>query len=168
MQSRFLKALGYLSTMRSDEEEERIQMHADKLYHEMLAREREDEAAQKEGREVPALPPLISPESTTKALGEESAWAKARQKALEMGEKNNLSAYTPEKQERILKQIEGLSQRERELELQLIAAESRAQLEYADRIREQLQVEREHRHDRRDRGKETVGDTIKRLWGWDR
>jgi len=167
MQSRFMKALGYLSTMRTEEEEEKIQMHADKLYHEMLAREEEAETAKKEGREVGALPPLISSESATKALGENSAWARARQKALESGETNRLSAYTPQRQEQIKQQIAGLGEREKELELQLLAAESRAQVEYAEKIREQLDVEREHRRDRRERGKETVGDTIKRLWGWD-
>jgi len=143
-------------------------MHADKLYHEMLSREAEADLAKKEGREVPTLPPLIAADSTTKALGETSAWAQTRQKALEKGEMGMLSAYTPERQEKIRKQIEGLSGRERELELQLIAAESRAQLEYAEKVRAQLQVEREHRLERRERGKETVGDTIKRLWGWDK
>ncbi|KAK5123381.1 hypothetical protein LTR85_002813 [Meristemomyces frigidus] len=168
MQSRFLKALGYLSTMRSEEEEERIQMHADKLYHQMLDREAAVEDAKKIGQEAPELPPLISPETTSAALGPDSAWARARQKALEMGGTGNLSAYSPERQEQIKKQIEGLSERERELELQLIAAESRAQLEYAEQIRQRLDEERESRLERRGRGKETVGDTIKRLWGWDK
>lgn len=169
MQSRFLKALGYLSQMRSDEEEERIQMHSDCLWQEMLAREAAAEEAKKEGVEIGPLPPLISTESTTKALGEDSAWARARQKALEMkGEGVNLNDYTPDRQKQIKKQLEGLSEQEKELELQLIAAERRAQIEYAEQINERWAEERRSRADRRDRGKETVGDTIKRLWGWDR
>lgn len=168
MQSRFLKALGYLGTMRSNEEEERIQMHSDKLYHEMLDREAAVEEAKKSGIEAPELPPLISPESTTAALGADSAWARARQKAVEMGQTGNLSSLSSKRQEQVKQQIEGLSPRERELELQLIAAESRAQLEYAEQIRQRLEEEREGRMDRRARGKETAGDTIKRLWGWDK
>lgn len=166
MQSRFLKALGYLASQRSAEEEERIQMHADTLYHEMLERERMQEEAKKEGREPLVLPPLIQAEKTTKALGQDSAWARARQRALESGASPNLSAHTPAKQEQIRKRIQGMSKEEQELELQLIAAESRAQREYAEQIEERLEEDRKHRADRRDRGKETFGDSIKRLWGW--
>jgi len=170
MQSRFLKALGYLSTIRSEEEEERIQMHADKLYHEMLDREQAAEEAKMRGDEVPKQPPLISPERTAAALGKDSAWAKARQRALELGEGagTKLSDFNPEKQEAIKKRIEGMSELERDLELQLIAAETRATREYAEKVHETFEEERQHRLDRRARGKETVGDTMKRLWGWDR
>ncbi|CZT16997.1 uncharacterized protein RCC_02829 [Ramularia collo-cygni] len=168
MQSRFLKALGYLALQRSAEEEERIQMHADTLYHEMLARERMQEEAKKEGLEPPVLPPLIQAERTTKALGQDSAWARARQRALESGASPNLSAHTPVKQEQIRKRIQGMTKAEQELELQLIAAENRAQMEYAQQIEERLEEDRKHRADRRERGKETFGDSIKRLWGWDK
>jgi hypothetical protein len=53
MNARFLKALGYLSVWdRPAEEEERIQMHADKLYHDMLHRERVEEEARRWGSEA--------------------------------------------------------------------------------------------------------------------
>lgn len=168
MQSRFLKALGYLNNMRTEEEEERVQMHADKLYNDMIQREQESEQARKEGREVVEPPPLIEPSSTQQALGENSAWARARQEAQALNSSNNLSSFTPERQAQIRKQVEGLSPREQELELQLIAAESRAHLEYAKQVRAALEEEQVGRLDRRARGKETVGDTIKRLWGWDK
>ncbi|KAG4216841.1 hypothetical protein PC116_g34678, partial [Phytophthora cactorum] len=59
-QTRLLKALGYLSTLdRSAEAEEEIQMHADTLYHRMLAQEAEITAAREEGRPIPQFPPLI-------------------------------------------------------------------------------------------------------------
>lgn len=165
MQSRFLKALGYLSLPRSAEEEERIQMHADKLYHQMLDREAAVEEAEKSGQVAPELPPLIQPETTSAALGPDSAWARARQNAFELGAGGNLSELTPKRQEQIKKQIEGLSDRERELELQLIAAESKAQSMFAEQINQRLDEDKHSRQDRRERGKETVGDTIKRLWG---
>lgn len=169
MQSRFLKALGYLAMQRTAEEEERIQLHADKLYNEMLERERISKEAKEQGLEAPELPPLIQTETTTKALGEDSAWARARNRAIENGmPNNNLSSYSPEKQEEIKQRIKGLSKDQKALELQLIAAEERAKLEYADQIRDRMEEEKAHREDRRARGKETMGDTIKRMWGWDK
>ncbi|PIB02100.1 hypothetical protein CB0940_01564 [Cercospora beticola] len=165
MQARFLSALGYLSQVRSEEEEERIQMHADKLYHEMLERERIQKEAEEKGQELPELPPLIVPEKITAALGEDSAFARARKLAMERGMQYNLSSYTPEKQEEFKKRIDGLSPAEKEVELQLIAAESRSQLEYAEQIAKHMQEEKQHREERRDRGKETIGDTLRRLWG---
>ncbi|KXL46015.1 hypothetical protein M433DRAFT_154017 [Acidomyces richmondensis BFW] len=170
MQSRFLKALGYLSITGSEEEDERIQMHADKLYHEMLDREEAAEKARTHGEEAAKMPSLISPENTLAALGKDSAWAKARQRALELGEGAGLklSDFSPEKQEAIKKRIEGMNELEKELELQLIAAETRATREYAEKVHEMFEEERRHRLDRRARGKETVGDTLKRLWGWDK
>ncbi|KAF2770295.1 hypothetical protein EJ03DRAFT_342940 [Teratosphaeria nubilosa] len=167
MQSRFLKALGYLSFVRSEEEDEKIQMHADTLYHRMLERERLAEEAEKESLPAPQLPPLIDASATTAALGEDSAFARNRKRALEMGQTGSLSAYAPEKREAILKKIAGMNEREKELELQLIAAESRAHMDLQEKYFERLKAEAEGRADRRERGKETVGDTIKRAWGWD-
>ena len=167
MQSRFLKALGYLSNHHATEEdEERIQMHADRLYHEMLEREKAADEAKKEGKEAPTFQPLIQHDVTTKALGEQGAYAKARQRAQAEGLSTSLSAYAPEKQKEIKERLEGMSEAQREVELQLIAAETRAQLEYTEQIRERMEEERAHRAGRRERGKESVGDTVKRWWGW--
>jgi hypothetical protein len=167
MQSRFLKALGYLSNQyATPEEEEKIQMHADKLYHEMLEREKTMNEAKGKGQETAALPPLISPEEATKALGEQSAFARARQQALEEGFSAQLSSYTPEKQKEIKERLKGMNEQERQMELQLVAAETRAQLEMASKIRDVMEEERQHRADRRERGKETLGDTLKKWGGW--
>lgn len=167
MQGRFMKALGYLSQPRSAEEEERIQMHADKLYGQMLEREAAAERAKEEGTEVPVAAPLIQEEATTKALGEGSAWSRVRKLSAEQNVSTALSSYSPEKQEAIKKRIEGMDAQQRELELQLIAAESRAQLEYAGQIKGAMDQDKIERAERRARGKETPGDTLKRLWGWD-
>ncbi|OQN96125.1 hypothetical protein B0A48_18040 [Cryoendolithus antarcticus] len=168
MQSRFLKALGYLSVGgRSEMDEERVQMHADRLYHEMLEREEMAETARKEGRETPVLPPLISGEATVKALGEESAFAKGRREAQEKSVPTTLSSFSPEKQAVIKRRLEGLSDMEKEVELQLVAAESRTQKEYAQEIRVAMEDESKARKLRREQGKETVGDRVKRMWGWE-
>jgi hypothetical protein len=169
MQSRFLKALGYLSvSIRTPEEEEKIQMHADKLYHEMLAREALAEQAAKEGQEAPKLPPLISSDATTAALGEDSVWARAKRKAAELGIEEELSVMAPEKRDALRKRIEGMSEADKELEMQLAAAEIRSKFDWAEKYHERLEEEKKSRAERRERGRETPGDTIKRLWGWDK
>ena len=168
MQSRFMKALGYLSQPRSADEEERIQMHADKLYGQMLEREAAAERAKEEGTEVPKLAPLIQEEAVTKALGADSAWSRVRKQAAEQNVSTALSSYSPEKQEVIRNRIKDINPQEKELELQLIAAESRAQLEYADQIKGAMEQDKIERAERRARGKETAGDHLKRLWGWDK
>lgn len=170
MQSRFLKALGYLSSQHStSQEEERIQMHADKLYHEMLDREEKIAKAKEAGAEAPSFQPLIQADQTTQALGQESAFSRGRQNAMAQGKQfTNLSSYSPEKQAEIKERIKDMSDSEKEVELQLIAAESRAHLEYADKIKARFEDERQHRAERRERGKETMGDAIKRWWGWER
>ncbi len=167
MQSKFLKALGYLSSQyTTPDEEERIQMHADKLYHEMLAREKAIEEAKQAGGEVPKFAPLLQTETVTQALGEESAYVRARRRARDEMLPTNLSAYSPDKQEEIKERLKGLSEQQKEIEMHLIAAESRAQLEYVDLLKAQREEERQHRAERRERGRETAGDTIKRLAGW--
>jgi hypothetical protein len=168
MQSRFMKALGYLSQPRSADEEERIQMHADKLYGQMLEREAAAELAKTQGTEAPKLAPLIQEEATTKALGADSAWSRVRKQAAEQNVSTALSSYSPEKQEVIRNRIKDMNPQEKELELQLIAAESRAQLEYADQIKGAMEQDKIERAERRARGKETAGDQLKRLWGWDK
>ncbi|KAL9129662.1 MAG: hypothetical protein Q9217_001941 [Psora testacea] len=71
MQSRFLKALGYLSSYdRPESVDEQIQMHADTLYHRMLAQERAIEEAKAAGQPVPEFRSILSsdrlpPPSTT-------------------------------------------------------------------------------------------------------
>lgn len=166
MQSRFLKALGYLSQPRSEDEEERIQMHADKLYGQMLEREEAAVKAKEEGVEAPKMAPLINEESTTKALGKDSAWSRVRQQASEQNISTALSSFAPEKQEAIRNRIKDMDPQQKELELQLVAAETRAQLEYADQIKDAMEKDSKDRAARRESGRETPGDTLKRLWGW--
>lgn len=167
MQSRFLKALGYLSSQHtSAADEERIQMHADKLYNEMLQKEEMMEKAKESGGgEVPTFDALIPPDETTKALGEQSAWAVARRKALEEGAATHLSEFPEPKQKEVRERLKNLTEAERQVELQLIAAESRAMREYSDQIEEELKAQRTAREQRRAQGKESFGDTVKRLLG---
>jgi hypothetical protein len=167
MQSRFLKALGYLASQYATaDEEEKIQMHADKLYHEMLGRERRTREAVERGENAPTFDPLLSADAATEALGPDSAFARARQRAQAEGFTATLSQFTPEKQREIKDRLQGMNEQQREIELQLLAAESRAQLETLDHVKQAFEEERQHRADRRERGKETFGDSLKRLGGW--
>ncbi|KAI5290975.1 hypothetical protein KEM52_000293 [Ascosphaera acerosa] len=74
MQAKFLQALGYASSVRSDAEtEERIQMHADKLYHKMLAYEQAVEEAKAAGRGPPPPESLFHPGAAAPSPGAPAA-----------------------------------------------------------------------------------------------
>ena len=167
MQSRFLKALGYLSSQyTSEQDEEKIQMHADKLYHEMLEREKVMNAAKEAGQDAPTFEALIAGDGTTQVLGEESAWARARRKAQSEGTSTHLNDLSPEMQAEVKERLRKLTASEREVELQLLAAEGRAMKEYTEQIDRQLEDEKRNREARREHGKETVADSLKRMWGY--
>ena len=56
LQAKFLQALGYMSSSSTSEEhEERVQMHADKLYHRMMDYEADVEEAKRNKLPIPAL-----------------------------------------------------------------------------------------------------------------
>jgi hypothetical protein len=62
LQAKFLQALGYLTSANSsDEDEERIQMHADKLYHRMMDYENAVEEAKLNDDPIPPLSSLFDP-----------------------------------------------------------------------------------------------------------
>jgi hypothetical protein len=62
LQAKFLQALGYCSEQNTTEEhEERIQMHADKLYHRMMDYEADVEDAKRNNRPIPPLASIFNP-----------------------------------------------------------------------------------------------------------
>jgi len=182
MQSRFLKALGYMSMNMTGDQEERIQMHADKLYQEMLIREKAIAKAREEGLEEPKFEPLLNNATAADAMGVRDLTPKAA--ALASGgmadvaskpqstpsglsKKDGLDIYSKEKKEEVEKRLAGKTKAERDLEIQLMVAESQASVEYAEKIKDYYDNEKAIRAGRKERGRETFGDTIKRLWGWD-
>lgn len=64
MQSKFLKALGYFSTYDDSERDEKLQMHADLLYQQMLEQENAVEAAKVAGLPTPKYPSVLGPATT--------------------------------------------------------------------------------------------------------
>lgn len=180
MQSRFLKALGYLGMDRTAEEEEQIQMHADSLYQEMIARERAIAKAKEEGLPEPTYKPLLNNASAADAMAVRlppsnapvtSALAETATKnsaTTQLPKTEGLDIYAADKKKEIEKRLASKTPAERELEIQLLVAESNASVEYAEKIRDYYDDERKLRADRKERGRETFGDSIKRMWGWDR
>jgi len=165
MQSRFLKALGYLSSSASSaEEDERVQMHADKLYHDMLERERLTLAAKEEGRSAPVFRPLLDIAGVTSS-STSSAGASAVMTGQEK-QKTGLDIFVPERRQEIEASLKGKTDAERELEISLLVAEARSTEEVSRKVGEYYEEDRAKRAERRQSGRETLADTIKRLAGW--
>jgi len=166
MQSRFLKALGYLSSSASSaEEDERVQMHADKLYHDMLERERLTFAAKEEGRSAPVFRPLLDIEGVTSSSSSSSVGASAVTTGQEK-QKTGLDIFVPERRQEIEASLKGKTDAERELEISLLVAEARSTEEVSRKVGEYYEEDRAKRAERRQSGRETLADTIKRLAGW--
>ncbi|KAJ5492777.1 hypothetical protein N7539_001523 [Penicillium diatomitis] len=67
MQTKFLMALGYAASLEHKPDvEERIQVHADKLFHQMLDYEKEVEEARATGSQPPPLRSLFNPDQSSR------------------------------------------------------------------------------------------------------
>ncbi|KAH8594758.1 hypothetical protein B0O99DRAFT_513253 [Bisporella sp. PMI_857] len=151
MQSKFLKALGYLSILdRPPEIDEKIQMHADTLYHRMLDQEKQIEAAKAEGKPIPTFPPLVSSVPAT----QKKPLAKADDEQLDLA---------PDMQELLNKRLEGLSPEERDIEERAFRAEIRSGVEVAEHYTWFLAKQDAERRKRKDEGRETIGDKVTSL-----
>ncbi|KAI1459592.1 hypothetical protein F4805DRAFT_420886 [Annulohypoxylon moriforme] len=143
MQTRLLKALGYLSTYnRSPEIEEEIQLHADTLYQRFLSQEAEINAAKQEGRPVPKFPPLvphIHPQIQQPQQQEE---------------------LTAEQQEVLMERLKKVSEEDRAAEEVAIRAEWRAKSEVASQVEELWKKQDMDRQERKARGEETMWDKL--------
>ncbi|PBP25223.1 hypothetical protein BUE80_DR003664 [Diplocarpon rosae] len=155
MQGKFLKALGYLSTLdRPAEVDERIQMHADTLYHRMLAQEKAVEAAKAEGRPAPEFPPLLA-----------SSRSKISAHASPEPNKLKPTDLSPKVQAEFKKRLDGLSGNEKELEEKAINAEIQAGAQVAENLGGIYERQAEERRVRKEQGKETIGDKISSVFG---
>jgi hypothetical protein len=174
IQSKFLKALGYMTMdERSPEEDERIQMHADKLYQRMIQQEEVMEKAKAEGRPVPKFESILSKRNVAEAMNGTSSSGKSTVPIAEFGKSNSSpddtdvwSQIKPEVREEYQKKLEKLTPEEREIERMAIVGEVRAQTGVARQLEQTFIEERVARMKRREAGQATFGDTIKTLWGW--
>ncbi|KAI1003015.1 hypothetical protein K3495_g5184 [Podosphaera aphanis] len=161
MQSKFMKALGYLSSFdRPPEVDEQIQMHADTLYHRMLEEEKMIEAARAQGKPEPVFPPLLSQKPVFE-VNPETEFAKK--------DVDQLSHQPSELKESVrqgLKErLEGLTPLEREIEEQTIKAEIRASENLGGSLTAIFEKQEQERKLRKERGKETIGDKIVSIFG---
>lgn len=185
MQQRFLKALGYLSNFENydagRERDERIQMHADRLYHRMLDQEAAIAKAKEEGQPIPQFGPLIdkvkvteTPEEAaerTKKEGESpvSTFAKATAAQLRKGgekeEKSPISKLSDSVQKQIKDKLEGMSGIERELEEKALIAEVTMGQQVNKNLKNIFSKEAAEREKRREEGKETIIDRFTSIFG---
>jgi len=140
MQGRFLKALGYLDGVRTEEQEEVVQMHADKLYHEMLEKERVAMEAKAKGEKVPGLGTLIQ------------------------GAEGGLAVLSPQRRREVEEAVKGKEGVQRDLEIQLAVAEERQSQVILGEAKDYVAREKEKREERKQQGKETFADTVQRMW----
>ncbi|KAL9634348.1 MAG: hypothetical protein Q9204_003039 [Flavoplaca sp. TL-2023a] len=184
MQARFLKALGYLSAYdRPPEVDERIQMHADTLYHRMLDQERAVEEAKRSNLPIPEFPPLVTepqhdasrtPAPTT-ATGQpisasassllSSAQPLSHDETKEMYLKRILPPEARAAQEKEWNR-KGMSAEEKMLEARAMAMEAEAGLGVADQVGQLMQEKKKGKDERRKQGTAGIGDTISGWLGW--
>ncbi|KAL8671242.1 MAG: hypothetical protein Q9168_004256 [Polycauliona sp. 1 TL-2023] len=178
MQARFLKALGYLSAHgRAPEIDESIQMHADTLYHRMLAQERAVEEAKRSSLPIPEFPPLVTetPSAPT-TTGQQPISASASAilaSAQPMSYEDSRDMYLkrilpPEARAAQEKEWErkGLSAEEKMLEARAMAMEAEAGLGVADQVGKIMQETKKGKEERRRQGTAGLGDTISGWLGW--
>ncbi|KAL8400115.1 hypothetical protein RB594_000499 [Gaeumannomyces avenae] len=147
MQSRLLKALGYLSAHdRPASVDEEIQMHADSLYHRMLEQEAAAQKAKEEGRPAPEFAPLIT--RTTFA------------DAADMDDEKIKGLVSEEARQKFEERVRDLPEQERAAEEAAARAELRAQAEAASRLHELRREEERERELRKLQGKETMLDKV--------
>lgn len=166
MQQKFLKALGYLSTFdRGGDVDEKIQMHADTLYHRMLAQEKAVEEAEKEGKEMPKFEPLLEKGGSSVTAAAAAAAAAAKKEEPEIPKTSPLSKLPLDIQAQIKEKLEGLSGIERELQEKALAAEVSAGQEVKANLKDIYKDSNAERKKRVEEGNETIVDRVSSIFG---
>ncbi|KAJ9151919.1 Autophagy-related protein 6 [Pleurostoma richardsiae] len=157
VQSRLLKALGYLSTHdRPPQVDEDIQMHADTLYQKMMEQEAAIEAAKAEGKPIPKFEPLFRRQNQQQQLAQGVVATEAD---------DELAVLNPEAQKQWRQRLEKLPEADRETEEEAMRGELRAKVEVASKIEEFRQGKEEERKARKTQGSETITDKISSFFG---
>lgn len=148
--------------------DERIQMHADTLYHRMLAQERATEEAKAAGKPIPEFPPIVaslppaspSPSSQASASSDKVASSPPQQPD------PTPAQLKPKVQAQLAQRLKGLSPAERELEEKAIAMEIAAGQILGRQIDQLYEEQGKEKKERKARGEETVGDKVSGWFGW--
>jgi hypothetical protein len=163
MQAKFMKALGYMAVMDNPAEAERIQMHADKLYQTMIEQEKLTEEAKANDQPIPHFEPILSAKNVGAAL----AVSPRPSQEPSTGEVVQFSRIPEPMRKKFAKEVQGKSPQEIAIEEAAYIAELENQRRLAAKGSEYLQEEKEKRQKRFEQGSATVGDRMKRWWGWD-
>ncbi|EGD98668.1 hypothetical protein TESG_06148 [Trichophyton tonsurans CBS 112818] len=152
MQSKFLQALGYGSSFVWDmEKEERIQMHADKLYHRMLDYERRVAEAKEAGREPPHPKSLFKSEAEIAASEQPG---RPDDECLIPGGEGLPAGAKP------YKPLKEMTPHERELEVQSLKQQMAQRDVYMKEVAPVLKAEEEAKNKRREKFSSWFGETI--------
>ena len=175
---RFLKALGYLSAYsRPESVDEAIQMHADTLYHRMLAQEAAIAEAKAAGLPEPQFAPLLpsvsKPTAATPvpATNDNTVTPKVPSPpTAPASSKDDLPPLMPETQQllkpaaqaALRERMKGMTPAERELEEKGMIMNAQAATETGKLVTDIIG----QRQKRREEGTATMGDTVSGWFGW--
>lgn len=141
LQAKFLQALGYMSAINTtNEDEERIQMHADKLYHRMMDYEVAVDEAKRTDQPIPPLSSVFNPSQPAPTV-----------------EEINLP---PGMEKSLKKPLRELPPHERELAARAVLQEAKLAETYADDFFKYTTTLNEGRKDRQQWLVKTLGETI--------
>jgi len=162
MQSKFLMALGYLTMEeRSQEQYDRIQLHADKLYRQMLEQEEAIKKAKEAGQPIPEFGSIMSKSNLAKMMGTDGSASTSSILTDDVWKK-----IKPESRQAYEKKIAQLPKEEQEIERRALEGELRANASITNSLEAAFVEERLNRLKRRETGQATLGDMIKTWWGW--
>lgn len=144
-------------------------MHADLLYHRLLAQEKAIETAQKAGSPIPQFPPINSPDQTPKYPVEDSKLAS--QNKTQADELPELSEFLrgklqPHTEDALRRRLKDMTPAERELEERSMLGEYNMSIEAAGEFVRHRDTIVEGRQKRRVEGHATTFDTISGWFGW--
>lgn len=156
-------------------------MHADTLYHRMLAQEKATQEAKAAGLPAPTFAPILSSDSAgvspsssantsaptfepaiPPSLGASKTSKDKKLQELPRLQPATQSVLTSQAQQALRERLKDLTPVEREVEERGVQMEAQAVGEMSEQVK---QVE-EGRKKRRDEGKGTAGDTISGWFGW--
>lgn len=134
-------------------------MHADTLYHRMMAQEKQIEEAKENGLPAPTFSPLLSTRPTGSALSTPPM-------SSTLGENKTKPSDLPAKvQAGLKKRLDGLNDEEREVEERAIKAEIQAGEQVAATLGKVYEKQEAERKIRKEQGRETMGDKISSMFG---
>jgi hypothetical protein len=170
LQKKCLAALGWMDISTWDPDaSEKMQMHADKLYQQRLEQQRLIDKAKEEGLPEPQFENVLSKQNVARAMAGKTLTPTLRPTTsqLDEDEADVWRQIKPESRLKYEKKLSELPPEDQEFERKALLGELRAQAGIAKRVEQTFIEERINRMKRREAGQATIGDTIKRLWGWD-